>query len=79
MNKKSNIKDSINHSFTRIRIDSYNFLPVKKILTFHNVIILINSAGNKNENNYYYNIFLEKGSYKNKANKQYFQMNVCTL
>ena len=34
--------------------------------TFHNVIILIKSVVNKNENKYYYNIFLEKGSYKDK-------------
>ena len=33
----------------------------KKALTFHNVIIFINSIVNKNENNYYHNIFLEKG------------------
>ena len=36
------------------------------MLTFHNVIILIKSVVNKNENKYYYNIFLEKGSYKDK-------------
>ena len=37
-----------------------------KILTCHNVIILIKSVINKNKNGYYYNIFLEKGSYKDK-------------
>ena len=36
------------------------------MLTFHNVIILIKPVVNKNENKYYYNIFLEKGSYKDK-------------
>ena len=36
------------------------------MLTFHNVIILIKSVVIKNENKYYYNIFLEKGSYKDK-------------
>ena len=30
---------------------------------FHNVIILINSIFNKDKNNYYYNIFLEKASH----------------
>ena len=35
----------------------------KKKLTFH-VIILIKSVFNKNESNYYYNIFLEKGLHK---------------
>ena len=29
-----------------------------------NVIILITSVFNKDKNNYYYNIFLEKGSYQ---------------
>ena len=57
------ITDSINQNFARIRIDSYNSLPIEKILTFDNVIILIKSVVNKNKNNYYYNIFLEKGLY----------------
>ena len=45
-------------------IDSYNSLPIKKILTFHNVIIIIKPAVTKNKNEYYYNIFLEKCLYK---------------
>ena len=49
-----------------MRVDSYNSLPIKKILTFHNVIILIKSVVNKNKNKYYYHIFLEKGLYKDK-------------
>ena len=40
--------------FAKIRIDSYNSLPVEKLLTFHNVIILIKSVVNKNKNDYYY-------------------------
>ena len=56
--------NSINHYFGKIRIDSYNSLPIKKILTFHNVIILIKSVVNKNKNKYFYNMFLEKGLYK---------------
>ena len=36
-------------------------IPIEKTLTFHNVIVLIKSVFNKIENNYYYNIFLEKG------------------
>ena len=39
---------------------------ILKILTFHNVVVLIKSVVNKNKNKYYYNIFLEKGSYKDK-------------
>ena len=60
---KSGITDSINLNFGKIRIDSYNSLPIEKILTFHIVIILIKSVINKTKNNYYYNIFLEEDSY----------------
>ena len=63
ISEKSGINhiDNINHNFGKIRIDSYNSAPIQKILTFHNVIILIKSIVNKNKNNYCYNIFLEKG------------------
>ena len=59
--KKSGITNSVNHNFGKIRINSHNSLPIEKILIFHNVILLINSAVNKNKNEYYFNIFLEKG------------------
>ena len=62
ISKKSGIADSINHNFGKIRINSYNSLPIEKKLTFHNVIILIKSVVNKNKIEYCYNIFLEKGS-----------------
>ena len=42
--EKSDIGDSINHNFGEIRIDSFNYLPIEKILTFHNGIILIKSV-----------------------------------
>ena len=71
--------DSINHNFARNSIDSYNSLPIEKSLTFHSVIILIKSVVNKNRKDYYYDIFLEKGSYKDKSNTQYFQMNIFIL
>ena len=63
ISEKSGITDSISHNFARIRIDIYNSLPIEKILTFHNVIILIKSVVKKNKNEYYCNAFLEKGSY----------------
>ena len=72
ISKKSRIKNSINHNFGRINIESCNYLPIQKILTFHNVILLIKSVINKNKNKYYYNIFLEKGLYKDKSNTEYF-------
>ena len=55
-----------------MRIDSYNSLPTEKALTFDNVIILIKSVVNKSKNEYYYNIYLEKGSYQAKSNTEYF-------
>ena len=61
---KSGITD-INYNFPRSRIDSYNSLPIEKTLTFYNIVILTKSVANKNKNEYYFNIFLEKGSYKN--------------
>ena len=79
ISEKSGITDSINHNFARIRIYSYNSLPIEEILTFHIVIILIKLVVNKDKNEYYYNIVLEKGSYKDKSNKRYFLMNVCIL
>ena len=60
ISEKSGINNSINHDFGKIRIDSYNSLPIKRIWTFHTVTILIKSVVNKNENKYNYNIFLEK-------------------
>ena len=72
VSEKSGIADSINHNFSRIRIDSYNSLLIDKILTFHNAIILIKSVVNKNKNEYYYKIYLEKGLCKDKSNAEYF-------
>ena len=70
--KKGGIRDSINHNFRKIKIDSYNSFPIEKIMTFHNVIILIRSVVKKNKSEYYYNIFLERGSYKSKSDTRYF-------
>ena len=57
INEKSGITYIMNHNFPRIILDFYNSLPVEKTLTFHNVTMLVKSVVNKNENNYYYNIF----------------------
>ena len=72
ISEKSGITDSINHNFARIRFDSYDSLPIEKILTFHYVIILIKSVVNQNKNEYYYNTFLEKGSFKDKSETELF-------
>ena len=60
ISEKGGIANSVNHNSGEIRIDSYNFLPPEKILTFHNVIKLIKSVANKNK--------YEKGLYKDKFN-----------
>ena len=59
ISKTSGITNTINYNFEKILT-----LYLKKILTFHNVMILFKSVVNKNENKYHYNIFLEKSSYK---------------
>ena len=69
--KKSGIANSINYNFGKIKIDSCNSLPIIKILTLHNLKILIKSVVNKNENKYYYNMFLEKGLCICKSYKSY--------
>ena len=66
ISKKSNIINNINHNFGKIRIDSYNSLPIKKISTFHNFIRLIKSVVHKNEKKYCHDTFLEKSLYKDK-------------
>ena len=72
ISEKSGFTYSINHNFARIRIDSYTFLPIEKMLTFHNIIILIKPVVNKNKNNYFCDIFLEKGYHIDRSNTQYF-------
>ena len=57
---KSGITYDISHNYAKIKLDSYNYFPL--LVTFHNAIILIQSVFNKDKNNYYYNIFLEKAS-----------------
>ena len=61
MSEKNGITDSVNHNFARNRIYSYDSLSIEKILTFHNIIMLIKSVVKKNKNEYYHNIFLDKG------------------
>ena len=46
-----------------IKVDSYDSLLPDKTVTFPNVITHIKSVWNKDQNHYYYNIFLEKCSY----------------
>ena len=47
---KSSITYIFSHYFAKIKGDSYNYLPIEKTLTLHNVIILIKSVLNKDKN-----------------------------
>ena len=46
--------------------DKFKYLKSQKNGFTNSIIILNKSVVNKNENNYYYNIFFKKGSYKDK-------------
>ena len=60
---KSGITYIISYNYRKIKEDSYDSLPLEKTITFRDVIILIKSVFNKDENNYHYcDIFLEKAS-----------------
>ena len=61
---KSGIRYFISHTYAKIKVDTYDSLPLEKTVTFHNVIILIKLVLNKDKNTYYYNIFLEKASHE---------------
>ena len=60
---KSGITYIIPHYFAKIKVGSYDYLLIEKTLTLHNVIILNKLVLNKDKNNYYYKIFLEKCLY----------------
>ena len=64
INLKSNITYVFSYYNAKIKVDSYDSLPLEKISTFHNVIKLTNSVFDKDQNHYYHNIFLEKCSYQ---------------
>ena len=60
------ISPKTSHIFFRLFCENQSwflwFFAYEKILSFHNVIILIKSVLNKDQNHYYYKIFLQKGS-----------------
>ena len=61
---ESNIIYVVSHNYAKIEVDSYDSLLLNESLTFHNVLIHIKSACNKDQNPYFYNTFLEKCSYQ---------------
>ena len=46
----SGITHIFSHYLANIKVDSYDSLPIEKILTVHNVVILIKSVRNKSKN-----------------------------
>ena len=62
--QKSGITYIFSHTFAKIKVDSYDSLPIEKRLSLHNVIMRIKSVLNKVKNYCYYKIFLEKCSYQ---------------
>ena len=76
---KSSITYVFSHYNMKISVGSYYSLPLEKTLTLHNVITLIKSVLNKDQNHYYYNIFLEKCITKLKNNLGVFFDSVIML
>ena len=59
------MKSVISYNYVKIKVDSYGSLSQEKtIKLFHNVVILIKLVYNKDKNNYYCSIFLEKASHQ---------------
>ena len=44
------------HNYVKIKVDSYDSLSLEKLIS-HNILILKKSVFDKDEKNYYYNIF----------------------
>ena len=61
---KNGITNIFSHYFAKIKVDFYDSLPIEKILTLNNVIILIELVLDKDRNHYYYEMFLEKCLYQ---------------
>ena len=64
VSQKSGIVYFISHNFARIKVGSYDSLPLEKTMTLHNIIIHIKSVFNKDQNHCYSNTFLENTSYQ---------------
>ena len=55
---------SFSQYYAKIKVNSYDYFPIKKVLTLHNVTIHIKSVLNKDKNQYFYKICLEKCFYQ---------------
>ena len=58
--QKIDITYVIFHNYARVKIDSYDSLPLEKTLNLRNIIMLIRSVFDADQNRDYYNIFSEK-------------------
>ena len=61
---KSGIRYVFSHYYEKIKVNSYDSLPIEKKTTLHNVIMHIKWVLNKDQNHCYFNIFLEKCLYQ---------------
>ena len=52
------------HYYATIKVGSDDTLPIEKTVTLLNVLILIKSVLNKDQDHYYYNIFFQKFLYQ---------------
>ena len=57
---KNGITYIFSHYFAKIKVDSYDSLSIEKILSLHNVVILIKTVLSKDKNYYYYKMFFKK-------------------
>ena len=64
ISRKSRVTFIITYYFAKLKVYSYDSLPVEKILTLHTVIIPIKSVLDKDKSHYYSKTFFEKCSYQ---------------
>ena len=69
---KSGITYIFSHYFAKMKVDSYDYLSIEKILTLHNVVIHIKSVINKDKNHFFDKKFLENGLIKYLKNNHKF-------
>ena len=62
--QKIYITYAFSHNYAKIKMVLYDSLPLGKKFTLHNVITLIKSLFHKDQNRFYYNVFLEKCLYQ---------------
>ena len=65
---EDNVIDIYSHEYMKIKINPDADLPLEKLIAMHNVIILIKSVFNRNDNHYDYKAYLESCSFKQYKN-----------